>query len=94
MPIIPDYMSPQHENRLPAGMAITALVCGILSVVTILSVGPPLYLSTMAIAFGFTARKDAINGLARGYRMATAGLVCGVVVLALLLLWLIRALCG
>lgn len=69
--------------RIP-GMAIAALVCGILGLFG------GFVLAILGIIFGAKARSDIrmSNGLLTGESMATAGLICGIIGIATSILWL------
>jgi hypothetical protein len=70
-----------------SGKAVTALVCGILSIVICGGLVVP---AVLAIVFGVQGRReiDSSNGRLTGRGMATAGLVLGIIGLALTpLLW-------
>jgi hypothetical protein len=68
------------------GMAIAALVLGIVALVTILCDGFGLIPGILAIIFGVLSRKQIRRTDAQGYGMATAGLVCGSIAVGLVVL--------
>jgi hypothetical protein len=76
------YGGQAYGQPSTSGKAITALVAGILSVFIC---GGLIIPSVLGIVFGVLARKeiDASNGLLKGRGMATAGLVLGIVGLAI-----------
>jgi hypothetical protein len=68
------------------GMAIAALVLGIVALVTIWCDGLGLIPGILAIIFGVLARKQIRRTDAQGYGMATAGLICGSIAVGLVVL--------
>ena len=82
-PLQPEYYTPQHHPQPPAGMAVASLVCGIASLpmLFVCYVGIPL--AIVAVVLGIIARRQARRGVAGGQGMATAGVICGGVTLAL-----------
>ena len=84
-------VTPSTSNAPPpsSGFAVTALVCGIIGVVTFwIYVG--LVLGIIAIVFGVLGRKRAQNEPGDGKNgMATAGLVLGIIATAATLLWIL-----
>jgi len=78
----PGYGYPQQEQKRGSGMAITALVLGILALLLgIVLIGG--VLGIVAIILGFIAAGRAKRGLAGGRGMAIAGIVLGVLGLLL-----------
>ena len=81
--------------ELPKGLAVASLVLGICSVTVCiipylgLCVAP--ICAVLAIIFGVIARNAADRGEAGGRGMATAGLICGIVSVSLLLFVLLLA---
>jgi len=77
------------------GMAVAALVLGIIAVLLMWAVWPGIIVGVLAIIFGAAGLSAAkTTGVGRG--MAMAGLVLGIVAVALALLWffVIAALIG
>jgi heme/copper-type cytochrome/quinol oxidase subunit 2 len=73
-PVATDPATPRHG----AGMATTALVLGILALVTCFTVIGGIVLGLLAVVFGFIARGRARRGAPGGGR-AVAGIVTGVI---------------
>jgi hypothetical protein len=71
------------------GMAIAALVLGIVALVTMICDGFGLIPGILAIIFGVLARKQIGNREAQGWGMATAGLICGSIAVGLVVLGII-----
>lgn len=72
------------------GMSIAALVCGIASIVFLFISGwVAAVLGVLGIVFGISGRKNSAGSAG----MATAGMICGIVGLALLLCGVICAMC-
>lgn len=69
-----------------SGKAITSLVCGILSIVMPF-IG--FILGVLAIVFGILSRNEIKRGEGKieGGGMATAGLVCGIIGIAVVIFW-------
>ena len=67
-----------HENQQTNGMAVSSLVLGILGVVLNLIPLLPYLLGILAIVFGMMGNKKEI-----GKGMAVAGLILGVITLAM-----------
>jgi hypothetical protein len=89
----PEYGAPgPYGAAQPAktsGMAIASLVTGILGIFPCCSIG---ILGILGIVFGVLARKniDASNGTQKGRGMATAGLICGAIGVALgIIYWIV-----
>jgi hypothetical protein len=68
-------MQPPRTN----GKAIAALVLGILSIVTIVSIWLSIILGILAIIFASLALRDIKRRYEGGRGLAIAGLVCGII---------------
>lgn len=96
----PQYGAPQPPTGgTPAktsGKAITSLVTGIISLPTVCCWPLSLVLAVLGIVFGVLGRKDIRNsgGQQKGEGMALAGLICGAVAIALIVLVLVLAATG
>ena len=77
-PVQKGFQSPQSMQPLPQGMAVTAMVCGILSLTLCGCVT-----AIPAVICGWIGMKQADQGQAGGKGMAVAGLIMGIVNLVL-----------
>lgn len=77
-PPAPAYGYPGYPRPERAGMAITALVLGIASLVLCWSAFGGLVLGLLAVVFGVVGLRRARRGEAGGQGRAVAGLICGV----------------
>jgi len=75
------YGSPGQGMVPNSGMAVASLVLGLVSVLCCFF-GLPIP-GILSIIFGFTSRKQTRTGERRGAGMATAGIVLGIVTVAL-----------
>ncbi len=83
------------QSRPPsAGMAIAAMVLGIVALVLFCFWYVSIPAAILAIVLGVVARKRVMEGTGGGRGMATAGMVCGVISIALALLIIILAAAG
>jgi hypothetical protein len=84
----PTYQAQPVAGRGGAGMATTALVLGILAILTSFTVIGGVLLGVLAIVFGAIAARRARRGLGLGRGRAIAGVVTGIigVLLAVLLI--------
>jgi Domain of unknown function (DUF4190) len=74
----PPYGQPQpQQHRGGSGMAITALVLGVLALLTCWTVVGGIFLGLVAIILGFIASSRAKHGRAGGRAMAIIGIVTG-----------------
>ncbi|MDP9431886.1 MAG: DUF4190 domain-containing protein, partial [Actinomycetota bacterium] len=65
------------------GLAIGALVCGILALLTFWSIIGGIGLGLVAVVLGFMARRKAKAGLAGGAGMALGGIITGILAMLL-----------
>ncbi|MBZ5736851.1 DUF4190 domain-containing protein [Nocardioides mangrovi] len=79
-----------------SGKAITSLVTGIVSLPMVCCWPLGVVLGILGIVFGVLARKDIAtsSGALKGAGMALAGIICGAVALALIVIVLILAASG
>lgn len=77
-PVHKGFQSPQSMQPLPQGMAVTAMVCGILSLTLC-----GCFTGIPAAICGWIGMKQADRGEAGGKGMAVAGLIMGIVNLVL-----------
>jgi uncharacterized membrane protein len=73
----------------PSGLAITSMILGIISIPTACMYGLGLPCAVLAVIFGHMARARARRGEAGGDGMALAGLICGYIMLALMVIGII-----
>lgn len=83
----PSYDAPQQSRPLGSGMAIAALVLGILALVTFWTAVGGIVLGLIAIILGVVALRRVRRGAAAGRGMAIAGVVLGTIGLLLGLAW-------
>jgi hypothetical protein len=92
-PVRPDYAPPPSGVQLPNTLALSSMICGILSLVMLCAgcafvfisfISPVLAIA--AIVLAVMARREIAAGRQRGQGMAVAGLVCGVVALLLFII--------
>lgn len=69
-----------------SGMAIASLILGILSLVLFCVSHVSIPCAVLAVILGVLARKNADAGLAEGRSMATAGMICGIVAIGVIVL--------
>ena len=69
------YAQPQRRS---SGLAIAALVCGVLALLSSWTVIGGILLGIIAVVLGFVALSRAKRGLAAGRGMAITGIVTGV----------------
>jgi len=75
----PAYPVQPVAARGGAGLATTALVLGILAILTSFTVIGGVLLGILAIVFGVIAARRARRGLALGHGRAVAGVVTGII---------------
>lgn len=80
--------APAVAARSSNGMAVAALVCGILSIVLFFTVWIPVILGILAIVFGAVGIGRANKG-APQKGLAIAGLVCGALGIAFAILFIV-----
>lgn len=83
----PSYDAPQQSRPLSSGMAIAALVLGILALVTFWTVVGGIVLGLVAIVLGVVALRRVRRGTAAGRGRAITGVVLGTVGLLLGVAW-------
>jgi hypothetical protein len=86
-PVQTGYQGPVPGAPKPAGMAIAAMVVGIISVVLFCFIYVSIPCAIVAIILGFIARNNAKRGTGGGGGMALAGLICGICSIALIILF-------
>ena len=90
-PMPPAYIPQQPKS---SGMAVASMVLGIIAVVLFCFWYVSIPCAILAIILGIVARNKAKRGEADGQGMATAGLVCGIISIALALLIILLAVIG
>ncbi|MET9608582.1 DUF4190 domain-containing protein [Streptomyces sp. NPDC006512] len=78
-PGYPGYAYPGYAPPVTSGLAVTALVLGILSVLACVTVIGSIALGIAAVVFGVVGRGKANRGQAGGGGMALAGIILGAV---------------
>ena len=73
-PPAPPAPPPRQQTN---GLAVAALVLGILSLLSFFTVVPPFIMGALAVIFGFVGMSKAKQG-APNKGLAIAGLICGV----------------
>jgi hypothetical protein len=73
----------------PSGLAITSMILGIVAIPTSCMYGIGLPCAILAVIFGHIARAKARRGESGGDGMALAGLICGYIMLALIVIGVI-----
>ena len=73
----PSYDAPAQTRPLGSGMAIAALVLGILALLTFWTVVGGILLGLIAIVLGVIALRRVRRGIAAGRGMAIAGVILG-----------------
>ena len=86
-PVQPVGYSQPYGVPPTSGMAVTSMIMGILALVPCFS-WLCLVFAILAIAFGVSARAAINRGQAAGGGMATAGIVCGIISLAIVLVFI------
>jgi hypothetical protein len=90
--VAPAAQAPAPAPAAPAptgksnGMAVTGLVLGIIAVLLMWSIWPPIIVGVLAIIFGAVGL-NAAKTTGVGHGMAMAGLILGIIAVALALLW-------
>lgn len=79
----PSYSSPPQARPLGSGLAIAALVLGILALLTFWTIVGGILLGLVAIVLGVVALRRVKKGLAAGRGLAIAGVVLGILGLLL-----------
>ena len=82
-PPTPGYYETQQPQRGGSGLAIAALVLGVLALITSWTVIGGVLCGILAIVLGFVALSRAKRGLGRGRGMAITGIVLGALGLVL-----------
>jgi hypothetical protein len=85
-PVQPGYQGPMPGAAKPAGMAIASMVLGIISAVTFCAWYISVPCGIIAICLGMVAKGKINRGEGGGSGMATAGLVLGVIGVAIAIL--------
>ena len=88
-PVQPQYYTPQQPQKLPAGLAITSMVLGIVSLAMFCLSYLSIPCAIVAVVLGAIALNKVKRGEAGGKGMAVAGLVCSIIALALDIILLI-----
>lgn len=86
MPVTPGYQGPVPGAPKPAGMAIASMVLGIISIPIFCIWYVSIPCAIVGIILGFVAKGKVKRGEGGGGGMATAGIVCGIVAIALVIL--------
>ena len=73
----PGYGYPQPQRR-SSGLAIAALVCGVLALLSSWTVIGGILLGAVAVILGFVALARVKRGLAAGRGLAIAGIITGI----------------
>jgi hypothetical protein len=81
----PTGYPPPGRSQPSQGLAVAALVCGILSILLFCAWKFALLLAVAAIALGVTARKKVREGTAGGDGLAKAGIITGIIGLVIAL---------
>ena len=68
----------QHPQRRGSGLAVAALVCGVLALLSSWTVIGGILLGIVAVVLGIVALSRVRKGLAAGRGMAIAGIVTGI----------------
>lgn len=84
----PSYDAPPQSRPLGSGLAIAALVLGILALLTFWTVFGGILLGLIAIVLGVIALRRVRKGIAAGRGMAIAGVILGTLGLLGSLLWI------
>ena len=86
-PVQPGYQGPVPGASKPAGLAVTSMVLGIVSLVLFCVIYVSIPCAIIAVVLGSVARGKVKRG--EGGGMAMAGLVCGCIAIVVAVLWVV-----